>query len=264
MKRLCAIFLLSCILFGMTACGREEMKTIYLLETVYCQDTRSGGRMEYYSEENTYDENGAMLSHKTNDAMWSITIWTVETDEFGRVVKMTGTNSYGTDSTWLYTYDTWGNVYTLSKYIGEHRQNHEVNVYDANGNLLSQEFWISDDLYETEYIYADDRLVQQVKRHDGEETGKVLYCYDEQGRVKTETCYGRESVTEIQEYSYSEDGRTTYIDYSRAGKREELVQDENGNLILRIVYNEDGEIVYRYEYTYRAVQIPADWPRKNG
>lgn len=262
MKKLFALVLLLCSLLSLTACAGEQTKTIYLLETVDCQLIQADMDRSYRAEANIYDKNGAMTGRKTTDSQGFSMEWTVQTDEYGRVVQMAGTDRYGTQHTWQYTYDAWGNVQTLSKIVGSHRVNYEVNTWDSQGRILTREFWINDDMTKTEYIYDGDRLEKQVTYSGDQEVSKVLYNYDSQGRLKRVVYYTGKALTRGTDYSYSEDGRTTYIEDSAKKSRTEQTHDENGNLVRSVVYNKDGKVLETYEYTYRAVKIPADWPRK--
>lgn len=288
MKRAFALLLALCLLLSLAACGEPEAtkdrdkqtnssqtsttqpqelgtKTIYVL---VCQKTESyADGVLCYSESitNYYDANGLLTKQERTDKDGKTETYTAELDKYGRVVSLTYAGE-GITKSYTYKYDRWGNV-ARERFDREVDYLNKSWTYDADGNLLNYE---EKDLFTTiseQYTYENGRLHSIVKYYGKTETGTRIYDYDEQGRVANISYYdpGEDTPWCSYVYSYSEDGLTTYAD--RKSKNPTLEQrlttvvDAYGNIIRE--EDAEGGRTTVIEYTYQAIEVPADYPRKN-
>lgn len=179
----------------------------------------------------TYDEAGRVLRY-TDYACVRETGWVEHTyDEQGRMAKA----EYSSGAVTQYTYDETGLVITTydSGFDPAGDTNTTVRTYDENGNMLSL------------YYYENDALKSYSQ-----------WEYDDQGRVLRSTTQDSEGEeTSVWEYEYDEKtGRETVK--LPNGNVHEHEYDEHGNQISQEIWNEDGELTYRCERTYRAISVP--------
>lgn len=233
-----------------------SMKAIYLLAEEWVAEYREFSTYWYPGTTNIYGGEGRLLYRETSTSGF-VTAWQAETDEYGRVTRLYREQN-GTVYSHEYTYDDRGNILRLDKYIGTYLLNQEVNTYDESGNLLTQEQWIDDKMTFIEYTYENGLLVWKTTFHDGVETEKVTYGYDDQGRLVTET---PDSGGWELRYTYSEDGKTRRIEDSGFGTVTIETVDEHGNLIRVETVGKNSRTVR--EYTYHIIYVPADYPRTN-
>lgn len=289
MKKILSLTLALAMLFTLAACGEPEdtknqdkqpgssqttttqpeevgTKTIYVLVS---QTTTKyeGDTLEYSTSiQNYYDDNGLMVKQERTDKNGTTVTYTAETDEYGRVVRLSYTVN-GSVISYTYDYDKYGNVIreVFDREVDYVRKSWK---YDASGNLLSYK---EEELFSTisdKYIYEDGKL-HSVERYYGDLQNRIcIYDYDSQGRIAHIFYHdpGEDTPWCTDVYSYSDDGLTTYIDREfnmpTLEQQEVTVVDAYGNIIRQESIEGSRKTVT--EYTYQAIEIPADTPRKNG
>lgn len=269
MKRLISvILLLLSVLLTLTACHsapttepETEMKTIYVLLEKKCTKSYQNSKAFYVAERNTYDEQGRLLQRELGHQGGSMFVQTPELDEYGRVVRMTRVDGDQTYN-WEYTYDPYGNL-TLERQLtnGDLHWMQEW-IYDADGKLRSMviESYVENTTYA--YVYENGVIVQEIIASNLRDEVTVydqVEEYDEQGRRIKQTRYQNGAVVQTYQYTYSEDGLTTYTQFNGITIAETV--DEHGNLVRYEQSSRSSTLLY--EYTYQAIQIPVDNPRRN-
>lgn len=289
MKKTAAIFLVLAMVFTLAACSEPEetrkpnndahgatgpagsagtaaeMKTIYVLTS---QKTTKyvDGELESFSEmTNYYDANGFMLRQERVSSNGTAVTYTAEHDAYGRVVRLSHTAD-GYTASYTYGYDQWGNV------IRE-RFDRDVDYvskswdYDAHGNLISYEETEMFSSVSERYIYEDGKLHSIVKYRGDTQTGSLVYDYDDLGRIANVFYYdpGKDTPFCTDIYSHSDDGLTTCVDRvfnaPTLEHQEVTVVDAYDNIVRQETTEGGRKTVV--EYTYQAIEVPADSPRKS-
>lgn len=178
----------------LTEASYEDGKLSYEQRYTYTADGKlaresyinSDGLEEAYTE-NTYDDQGNLLSVKV-DGMLSGSYVTYEnTYENGKLVEVK-------------VYDQWEQDGELTNLVR----------YDAQGNItLRVGYENSKEWSRTEYTYENDKLIKVVDFDNGEERYVELYTYNAAGKLteRSRTVPGGESQRSA--YSYDEDGNIT-------------------------------------------------------
>ena len=227
--------------------SQVPMKTIYLLVQEKHKVTTDTSGQYSTPVYNIYDDQGRLLLRTESDTPHSI--WIPELDAYGRVQRLHRTDGQASR---VFTYDDRGNVLRIDHIYGGELYSWEVNTYDADGNLLVREMTYDNGIvYRDSYSYENGRLIQE---------NAYTYEYDEQGRIRAKIRYVGSEAKDTYYYTYSEDGRTTYIEGPRSHKTIETV-DEFGNLVRTESIGTHKSTVI--EYIYIAIQVPADTPIKN-
>lgn len=269
MKKWISLLLMLAVLLTLTACKPaepSEMKTIYVLLEKKCTKSFSSSKKIHIAERNTYDKQGRLIQRELGSEGGKMVVQIPEHDEYGRVTHMTMVEDDLTN-TWEYTYDSYGNL-SLERQLtnGELHWMQEW-IYDADGKLLRMVIESNPVRTTYTYVYENGVIVQEIiveeiigSQKKGQE---IVYDqveeYDEQGRRIKQTRYRNGEVVQIWTYSYSEDGLTTYTQFAGITIAETV--DENGNLVRYEQSSRSSTLLY--EYTYQAIQIPADNPRRN-
>lgn len=273
LKKLFSIVLAIGILLTLAACHsapttapETEMKTIYVLLEKKCTESYKNSKHFYIAERNTYDEQGKLIQRELGFEGGKMIVQIPELDEYCRVVRMTRVDGDQTH-TWEYTYDQYGNL-TLERQLtnGDLHWMQEW-IYDAEGKLLSMVIESNPVKTSYTYVYENGVIVQEIIVQEiitSQQRAEVIVYdqveeYDEQGRRVKQTRYQNGEVVQVYQYSYSEDGLTTYTQFGGITVAETV--DENGNLVRYEQTGRDSTLLY--EYTYQAIQIPADNPRRN-
>lgn len=285
MKRVFVLLLALGLLFSLAACGEPEptgtkkpnnekpgttqstgpvaMKTIYVItgsSTTQIVD----GTITYESKQFfSYDDQGRMIRYTfevDGNSMDSVEM-EIQCDEYGRTAQLRSIQD-GKEVTITYAYDEMGNrLSQITAQDGNTLQSLHY-TYDADGNLLSRELEVSGICERVEYVYEQGRLVKEISYRDGELSQYELYYYDDQGRViKSETRMPNDSVYSTWDYTYSEDGLTTYSTCEKYKLSTVTVRDAHGNVIRTEQIDVGGSSVT--EYTYIAIEIPEDTPRQS-
>ena len=223
-------------------------RVIYVVDTEQCATYKQGHlRQSWQAQRNTYDENGVLLQSVTQDKNYYEQVWSAETDDYGRIIRLVcqlDGKAYSTE----YTYDAWGNVAAVTQAVDGVVSGGERYSYDQQGKQLL-----------TETLSAD-----------GTVTKVVSWVYNEQGQLiqrlyyedaSAGTPYGTDTFT------YSKDGltrtMTSTLQVSLSGNQKTVIAtfDEFGNLLREETISGSTSTVR--EFSYRAVRIPADWPRNH-
>lgn len=277
-----------CLVLALAACGQPEAtenqsrqpdssqtpttqpedvgtKTVYVLVTKTTTNYVDG-EIEYSTGiQNYYDANGWMTKQERTGKDGNTDTYTAELDQYGRVVSLTYAGE-GTPKSYTYEYDRWGNV-VCELFQRDVDYVSKSWTYDADGSLLSYE---EKELFSTvseQYIYEAGRLSTIVKYRGENQTGSYCYDYDEQGRIANIFYYdvGEDTPFCTYIYSYSDDGLTTYVDhdynYPALEQQDVMVVDAYGNIVRQ--ETKEGGRTTVVEYTYQAIEIPANYPRKN-
>lgn len=285
MKKAFALALALMLLLSLAACGEPEttgnqkpnnekpgttqstgpvaMKTIYVITGSSTTHIVDGTITYEYKQSFSYDDQGRMIGYTfevDGNSMDSVEM-EIQCDEYGRTAQIRSIQD-GKEVTITYTYDEMGNnLSQITAQDGNTLQSQRY-TYDADGNLLSQELEVSGICQRVEYVYEQGRLVKEISYSDGELSQYELYYYDDQGRViKSETRLSNDAVYFTWDYTYSDDGLTTYSTCEKYKLSTVTVRDEHGNIVRTENIDVGGKSVT--EYTFLAIEIPADTPRKN-
>lgn len=242
--------------------GNTEMKTIYVVLTNTLIQRIGAEETVEMETINEYDDAGCLVSSTRKQGGESFT-FTAENDEYGRVLR-TVCEYGGSLMTMDYTYDDDGNLLSKTTMQDGVVFQTECNTYDEQGNLLTREMTYSQtETNRMVYHYEQGKLVKEERYNNGKLSEYELYFYDESGNVTSrETRLENDALWATSQYSYSEDGLTTYVDCQKYRLQTVTVKDAAGNVIRTESIDVGGATVH--EYTYLAIQIPADTPRKNG
>lgn len=292
MKRWISIVLALCLMLGLAACGvganlegtesgdvtgngassgnndatvdtSTEMKTIYVPLT-HTRISRVGEEEEVGMKiTNEYDDAGRLVCSKQADAHGNTLTFMAEHDEHGRVSQMNCEYDGGLLKI-DYTYDNAGNTLTKITTQDGVTLQAEQYTYDSQGNVLTQTMeYAGAEKHHTVFHYEQGRLVKEEIYRNNALAQYELYFYDGAGIVtSSEIHMENDALWATNVYTYSDDGLTTYVDCEKYRLQSITVKDAAGNLLRTESVDVGGATVN--EYTYLAVQIPVDTPRKNG
>ncbi|MBE6977769.1 MAG: hypothetical protein E7438_03900 [Ruminococcaceae bacterium] len=274
MKKIIAIALLLSMALSLTACSvgsslptttqpeNVPTKTIYVLAKQTTTHYVGEEVTDQYSFENTYDEKGFLAKQLWARSDGVVIEMEVENDEYGRVIRMSQTVN---DETAVveYTYDAYGNTASTVRTSNGVVISNEKYTYDADGNILVEErTYRGGDVSSSKRIYENGRLVK-TEMYSGEELNQIdVYEYNDQGQITArKTCTEKGVVLATYLYTYSDDGRTTTITNEKWRLSTSTTVDEHGNVIRTESKDAGGGTII--EYTYIAIEIPENYPRKS-
>ena len=273
MKRILAVFIALCLCLALAACAGNplpsesgtsssapmEKKTVYVQLTAKTISRVGDEETVNSIITNVYDDQGVLVSRTYQyDTSWT---YTAENDAYGRVTRLTCTTSSGT-AVMEYTYDQQGNVLSIIASQDGVAVQTEQNTYDADGNLLTHELIAGDYNSKEVYTYQQGKVTKKELYRDGTLSQYEVYNYDDQGRILSrETHLENGALWATSEYTYSEDGLTTYINCEKYKLSSVEVRDANGNLLRTESIDAGGGSIT--EYTYQAIEIPQNYPRQN-
>lgn len=157
----------------------------------------------------------------------------------------------------IYTYDEDGNM--LTQYSPSENGNSVLCRYTYKDGLLvqTQLFRVSNS-YSTDLTQLSDSALKQYLANT------TVHTYDRNGRqIRTETtsASGSVSTATYEYYTDPDTGNTTCICYQAGGHTSVTVTDKHGNVLRTETDVSNFTLVTTYTYT--AIEIPADSPRKS-
>lgn len=273
--------MLVCAIFGGCSSSKKTEKWLVTKTSYYGE----GGEPDGWREE-VYDGNGNELEWKQYDNQGIIIYrWECTYDENGNQVGM---KEYGEQdrliSKAINFYDENGNRIKEEEYYPDGDNQLKLRWvneygYDKNDRLITEKNYYYDNeteeveirsVWEYEYVYDNDgRLLTQYEYlYDRETTGKQLdgwktYSYNTLGDEMESKLYRADGTLASlirSETIYDENGnnirhREVYDFTGEISMNIEQKYDENGNLIERVFYDENGDITSKLVKEYVSIQV---------
>ncbi len=237
-------------------------KTIYILTKETWKVTQNGVT-ETVSGLYYFDDNNFPIDMESkNQNGYTVATATFECDAYGQI--LTRTVTAGNESQTIeYTYDDRGLILTqVASREGQIVERYQC-TYNEAGLMITKcyENIVEETTQSYSYEYQNGTLCKEEAWIDGELWYTVENTLDAQNRIAYSVMYDA-CGTLFRElfYSYSADGLTTTIE-NENGKSVE-VRDEHGNVLSYSYEGVEGKEIRTY--TYRAIEVPADSPRRNG
>ena len=199
------------------------------MEIVACTYDEQGRLSSYGPYAYTYDANGNMATREytKQNGTTEKTVYSYDKDGLRLSEHTIAPNTW---STITYTYDAHGNMVTAETTESNGLNHKTLYAYDEVGNLLSKEYFGSDQSPYAYYYYSYDEnnnLIKQEKfdpRDGVTEEMVITLTYDSEGDLTAFT-YGKSSVA----FTYSADKRT--ITRISSAEERDYTYDKFGNLI---------------------------------
>lgn len=167
-----------------------------------------------------------------------------------------------------YEYDERGNLKKRTSYNTSYTYSSSTGLLDVEHNVFILEYTyndkgVRDGLIEYTYNKNGDLLTTLFYRNSQDLTSSTKYQYDSKGKltcVLTETYSGDEPAESIGEPVFDEAGTLTQVVFYDDDHAPEKVYeyDAYGNTVGYSRYY-DGELDFRYIYTYEAMEVPAHY-----
>lgn len=185
----------------------------------------------------------------------------------------------GSNCTIIRTFDDTEKTCVEQEFFGEEEEVNRRICFDENGNPLSiitredgeihteEIFEYSGKLpvkhtvsikpenclEETRYSYEKDRMTEELFLEDGEEAGRILFTYSEEGNLLRISHTDREEPPMDQEFSHDEKGNVIRIDSHSEGVLVAVIHqtwDEQGRRLSEEHRDETNEVSHGYKCTY--------------
>lgn len=221
--------------------------------TSFKEDGSVSGKTTYY-----YDGRGRNVgteSYSEGDEKVHRQRQVYTLDDKGNRVEVVGYQTDGTLShRQVFKYDSDGNKIEELFYGGNGaRLSRLVNTYDGRGNQLTLTSYNADDSisYRTVISYdASDNNTEWVQYHGDTLRYRVLYRYDDRGRLKEKETFEYNAPPNVHTSHAPVPGKIVYSYNDKESAREEATYDAGGALVSRVVISLDdkGNQIGRAEY----------------
>ena len=209
----------------------------------------------------SYDENNNLCSITITDSTGAVLqMSNVENDAYGQPLKITETQN-GITAVIEYTYDSNGNILTQTLTQDGELLQESVYTYNADGQVLTNRITAPGLLQETRYTYENGLETRQEIYTNGELSSVHSTSYDDQGRIIGFISASPDgTVVDSYTCTWSEDG----LVYTMAGDTavHVITKDEHGNILRQESTYISMGYSYIIQYTYKAIEVRADSPRK--
>ncbi len=172
-----------------------------------------------------------------------IKTYSISYDDSGNVAKFQITVPGGTNYDFDYTYNSNGDILTVTSKEGSASPNITVYTYDAQNRLIKQ----SDETYDITYVYEEDTgdlLANEYHKHgDSEILMTIVYDFDDNGNMVGEMVLDDGSSNSLSNiYEYNEDGKLIST-YSTEYLDDELIMQEQNVYTYNELGLKNGEAI---------------------